>query len=98
YSDSGFLDFFGGFFALTVAPLDPFFWVFSLPLIAAVVGLIYQRRPGWMGSLGALICGLVGPFCLGSAYVLDNSKPFAYGYCAVEACFLMASLAYAVSL
>ena len=41
YSDSGFLTFFGGFFVLTVAPLDPFFWVFSLPLIAAVVGLIY---------------------------------------------------------
>jgi len=98
YSDSGFLAFFGGFFVLTVAPLDPFFWVFSLPLIAAVVGLIYQRRPGWMGSLGALICGLVGLFCLGSAYVLEPSKPFAYGYFAVEASFLIAAVASAVRL
>jgi hypothetical protein len=95
--DSGFSAFFIGFFVLTVAPLDPFFEAFSLPLIAAVVGLMYQRRPGWIGSLAPLICAVVGLTCLGSAYFWET-QPLAYGYFAAEACFLVAAVASAVRL
>jgi hypothetical protein len=91
--DSGFSAFFLGFFVLTVAPLDPFFEAFSLPLIAAFVGLMYQRRPGWVGSLAPLICAVVGLTCLGSAYFWEKQEALAYGYFAAEASFLIAAVA-----
>jgi hypothetical protein len=97
-TDTGFSAFFVGFIALTVAPLDPFFWAFSLPVIAAFVGLIYRRRPGWIGSLAPLICAVVGLTCLGSAYVWEKSEPLAYGYFAAETSFLVAAVASAVRL
>jgi NADH:ubiquinone oxidoreductase subunit 6 (subunit J) len=98
YSDSGFLAFFGGLAVLTEAPLDPFFWMFSLPLIAAVVGLIYQRRPGWIGALAPLICAVVGLAGLGSAYLWERWEPMSYGLFAAEVSFLIATVASAVRL
>jgi hypothetical protein len=96
--NTGFSAFFIGFVVLTKAPLNPFFEAFSLPLIAAFVGLIYQRRPGWSGSLAALICAVVGLTCLGSAYLWEKSEPLAYGYFVAEASFLIAAVASAVRL
>jgi hypothetical protein len=96
--NSGFSAFLIGLLVLTVAPLDPFFEAFSLPLIAAFVGLVYQRRPGWIGSLVPLICSVVGLTCLGSAYFWDKSESLAYGYFAAEASFLIAAVASAVRL
>lgn len=96
--ESGVSAFFIGFFVVTVAPLDPFFVAFSLPLIAALVGLIYQRRPGWIGSLAPLICALVGLSCLGSAYFWDKREHLAYGYYAAVASFVIAAVASAVRL
>jgi len=72
--------------------------VFSLPLIAAFVGLIYQRRPGWIGSLAPLVCSVAGLTCLGSAYFLERQEHLAYGYFAAEVCFLLAAVASAVRL
>jgi len=96
--NSGLSAFFIGFRVLTVAPLDPFFEAFSLPLIAAFVGLMYQRRPGWIGSLAPLVCSVVGLICLGSAYFWVKQEPLAYGYFAAEASFLVAAVASAVRL
>lgn len=96
--NTGFSAFFIGFLVLTVAPLDPFFEAFSLPLIAAFVGLMYQRRPGWIGSLAPLVCSVVGLTCLGSAYFWEKQEPLAYGYFAAEASFLLAAVASAVRL
>jgi hypothetical protein len=96
--DSGWSAFFIGFFVLTAAPLDPFFEAFSLPLIAAFVGLIYQRRRGWIGSAGPLVCSVVGLTLLGSAYFWDNQDRLAYGYFAAEASFLIAAVTSAVRL
>lgn len=96
--NSGFSAFFVGFLVLTAAPLDPFFAAFSLPLIAAFVGLVYQRRPGWIGSLAPLICSVVALTCLGSAYFWDRQDALAYGYFAAEAGFLVAAAASAVRL
>ena len=96
--NTGFSAFFIGFVVLTKAPLDPFFEAFSLPLIAAFVGLMYQRRPGWIGSLAPLVCSVVGLTCLGSAYLWEQSGALAYGYFAAEASFLLAAVASAVRL
>ena len=96
--DSGFSAFFIGFAVLTAAPFDPFFEVFSLPLIAAFVGLMYQRRRGWIGSLAPLVCSVVGLTLLGSAYFWDQQEQLAYGYFAAEASFLIAAVASAVRL
>jgi len=85
--NSGLSAFFIGLRVLTVAPLDPFFEAFSLPLIAAFVGLMYLRRPGWIGSLAPLVCSVVGLTCLGSAYFWEKQEPLAYGYYAAEASF-----------
>lgn len=96
--DSGLSAFLIGFVMLTNAPLDPFFETFSLPLIAAFVGLMYQRRPGWMGSLAPLVCSVVGLTCLGSAYFWVKQETLAYGYFVAEATFLLAAVASAVRL
>jgi hypothetical protein len=96
--NSGFSAFFIGFSVLTAAPSDPFFEAFSLPLIAAFVGLMYERRPGWMGALAPLVCSVVGLTCLGSAYFWENPEPLAYGYLVAEASFLLAAVASAVRL
>jgi hypothetical protein len=96
--DSGLSAFLIGFVVLTKAPLDPFFEAFSLPLIAAFVGLMYQRQPGWNGSLAPLVCSVVGLTCLGSAYFWEKQEPLAYGYFAAEASFLLAAVASAVRL
>jgi hypothetical protein len=96
--ESGFSAFFVGFFVLTMAPLDPFFEAFSLPLIAAFVGLLYQRRPGWIGSVAPLVCSVAGLTCLGSAYFWERQEHLAYGYFAAEACLLLAAVASAVRL
>src|SRR5713226_1481302 len=74
--NSGLSAFFIGLRVLTVAPLDPFFEAFSLPLIAAFVGLMYLRRPGWIGSLAPLVCSVVGLTCLGSAYFWKSRSPW----------------------
>ncbi len=79
--ESGFSSFFIGFFVLTVAPLDPFFEAFSLPLIAAFVGLIYQRRPGWIGSACLLGCG---PDLSGICVLWERPEHLAYGYFAAR--------------
>ena len=97
YSDSGIAAIYLSLAYLNVAVLNPFF-EFSLPLIAAFVGLMYQRRPGWIGSLAPLICAVVGLACLGSAYLLETSVPWAYGYFVAEASFLIAAVASAVRL
>ena len=86
-----------GLVALTVAPLDPFFWVFSLPVIAAFVGLIY-RRPGWVGSLVPIICALAGLAFLGYAFIWEPSVHYAYGLFAAEGSFAVATVASAVRL
>jgi peptidoglycan/LPS O-acetylase OafA/YrhL len=96
--DSGLSAFFIGFFVLTAAPLDPFFEMFSLPLIAAFVGLMHVRRRGWLGSLSPLVCSVVGLILLGSAYFWDQQDHLAYGYFAAEASFLIAAVASAVRL
>lgn len=95
---SGFSTFFIGFFVLTAAPLDPYFEAFSFPLIAAVVGLMLLRRRGRLGSVGPLVCALVGSVALGSAYLLDPQGHWAYGYFAAEGCFLVATATAAVRL
>ncbi len=87
-----------GFLVLTAAPLGLFFAAFSLPLMAAFVGLIYQRRPRWIGSLAPLICAAVGLTSLGSAYLWEKPGSLAYGYFVAEACFLIAVVASAVRL
>jgi hypothetical protein len=96
--NSGFSAFFIGFSVLTATPSDPFFEAFTLPLIAAFVGLMYQRRPGWLGSLAPLVGSVVGLTCLGSAYFWEKPEPLAYGYFAAEASFLLAAVASAVRL
>jgi hypothetical protein len=96
--DSGLSAFFIGFVVLTAAPLDPFFEAFSLPLIAAFVGLMYQWRRGWLGSLAPFVCSVVGLTLLGSAYFWDKQDQLAYGYFAAEASFLIAAVASAVRL
>lgn len=96
--DSGLSAFSIGFVVLTTAPLDPFFEAFSVPLIAAFVGLLYQRRRGWIGSLAPLVCSVVGLTLLGSAYFWDKQEHLAYGYFAAEASFLIAAVASAVRL
>jgi hypothetical protein len=96
--DSGLSAFAIGLVVLTTAPLDPFFEAFSLPLIAALVGLVYQRRRGWIGSLAPLVCSVVGLTLLGSAYFWDKQEHLAYGYFAAEASLLIAAVASAVRL
>jgi hypothetical protein len=96
--DSGLSAFAIGFVVLTTAPLDPFFVAFSVPLIAAFVGLLYQRRRGWIGSLAPLVCSVVGLTLLGSAYFWDKQEQLAYGYFAAEASLLIAAVASAVRL
>jgi hypothetical protein len=96
--ESGFSAFFVGFLVLTVAPLDPYFEAYSFPLIAAVVGLMFIRRRGRLGSAGPLVCALVGLTALGSAYVLDPQAPWAYGYFTAEGCFVIAAVAAAARL
>jgi hypothetical protein len=91
--DSGLSAFFIGFVVLTTAPLDPFFEAFSLPLIAAFVGLMYQRRRGWIGSLAPLVCSVVGLTLLGSAYFWDKQDHLAYGYFVAEASLLITAVA-----
>ena len=94
---TGFAAFSVGFVLLTWPTWDPFFEAFSLPLIAAFVGLVYQRRPGWMGALAPLVCSVVGLTSLGSAYFWDKQL-LAYGYFIAEAGFLLAAVASAVKL
>ena len=96
--NTGFSAFFIGFYVLTRAPLDPFFEAFSLPLIAAFVGLMYQRRPGWIGSLAPLVCSVVGLTCLGSVYFWEKQEPLAYGYFVAEASLILAAVASALRL
>jgi hypothetical protein len=96
--NSGFSAFAIGFFRLTAANVDPFFVTLSLPLIAAFVGLMYQRRPGWIGSLAPLVCSLVGLTCMGSAYFLAKQETLTYGYFVAEATFLLAAVASAIRL
>lgn len=96
--ESGFSAFFVSFYALTVAPLDPYVEAFSFPMIAAIVGLIFLRRRGRLGSIGPLVCALVGLTALGSAYFLDPQAPWAYGYYTAEGCFLIAAVAAAARL
>jgi hypothetical protein len=93
---TGFSTFFVGIFVLSVAPLDPHFEAFSLPLIAACVGLILLGRRGRLGSVGPLVSALVGSIALGSAYLLDPQAHWAYGYFVAEGCFLVATVAAAV--
>jgi hypothetical protein len=83
---------------LTVAPVNPFFVAFSLPLIAASAGLMFQRRPGWIGSLAPLVCSIVALTSLGSAYFWEKPEPLAYGYFAAAAGLLLAAVASAVRL
>jgi len=85
-----------GFVALALAPL--WFAAFSLPFIAAFAGLMYQRRPGWIGSAAPLVCALVSLTALGSAYFWDAQESWAYGYYAAEGSFLVAGIASAVRL
>jgi hypothetical protein len=87
-----------GLITLTSEPSVRFFLAFSLPLAAALIGLTYQRRPGWVGSLIPLICAIAGLTCLGSAYFWDKPEPLAYGYFVAEATFLLAAVASAVRL
>jgi hypothetical protein len=96
--EAGISAFFGGFFMLTVAPSDPYIEAFSLPLIAALVGLMFLRRRGRLGSVGPLVCAVVGSTALGSAYVIDPQAPWAYGYYTAEGCFLVATVAAGVRL
>jgi hypothetical protein len=96
--DTGLTAFHIGFIALTMAPLNPLFEQFSLPLIAAFVGLMYLRRPGWTGSVVPLACAVFGFAALGSAYVWPSELPFAYGYYLALGCFLTAAAAAAVRL
>jgi hypothetical protein len=96
--DTGFSAFFIGFAVLTTAPLDPFFEAFSLPLIAVFVGLVYQRRPGWIGSLVPLVCSVVALTCLGSAFFWEKQEPLTYGYFVAEASLLLAAVASAARL
>jgi hypothetical protein len=96
--NSGLSAFAIGFFRLTTANLDPFFVTLSLPLIAAFVGLMYQRRPGWIGSLAPLVCSVAGLTCLGSAYFMEKQETLAYGYFVAEASFLLAAVASAIRL
>jgi hypothetical protein len=96
--ESGFSAFFVSFYAFTVAPLDPYVEAFSLPLIAAFVGLMFLRRRGRLGSVGPLVCAFVGSTALGSAYFLDPQAPWAYGYFTAEGCFLVATVAAGVRL
>jgi len=95
---TGLTAFLVGFIALILAPLNPFFEQFSLPLIAAFVGLMYLRRPGWTGSVAPLACGVFGSAALGSAYFWAPGMPFAYGYFLAVGCFLIASVSAAVRL
>ena len=97
YSDSGIVAIYLSLAYLNVAVLNPFF-EFSLPFIAAFVGLVYQRRPGWIGSLAPLICAVVGLAGLGSAYLSETSAPWAYGYVAAVVSFLIAAMASATRL
>jgi len=97
YSDSGIVAIYLSLAYLNVAVLNPFF-EFSLPIIAAFVGLIYQRGRGWIGSLAPLVCAVVGLACLGSAYLVETSVPWAYGYVAAEVSFLIAAVASAIRL
>lgn len=90
--ESGFSAFFVSFFVLTVAPQDPYVEAFSLPLIAALVGLMFLRRRGRLGLVGPIVCALVGSTALGSAYFFDPQAPWAYGYYTAEGCFLVATV------
>jgi hypothetical protein len=96
--ESGFSAFFASFYALTVAPQDPLVEAFSLPLIAAFIGLMFLRRRGRLGSVGPLLCALVGSTALGSAYFFDPQAPWAYGYYTAEGCFVVATMAAGVRL
>ena len=95
---TGLTAFLVGFIGLALAPLNPFFEQFSLPLIAAFVGLMYLRRPGWTGSVVPLACAVFGSAALGSAYFWAPDMPFAYGYYLAVGCFLIAAAAAAVRL
>jgi hypothetical protein len=95
---TGFSTFFIGFFVLTVAPLNPYFEAFSFPLIAAFVGLMSLRGRRRLGSVGPLVCALIGSVALGSAYLLDPQGRWAYGYFTAEGCFLIATVAAATRL
>jgi hypothetical protein len=95
---AGLTGFHVAFTTLTLAPLNPFFEQFSLPLIAAFVGLMYLRRPGWIGSVAPLVCAVYGFVALGSAYFWPQDMPFAYGYYLAVGCFLIASASAAVRL
>jgi hypothetical protein len=85
-----------GFVVLPLAPL--WFAAFLLPFIAAFAGLMYQRRPGWIGAVAPLVCALVGFSALGSAYFGDPNESWAYGYYAAEGSLLVAVIASAVRL
>ena len=91
-AQTGFSTFFIGIFVLTVAPLDPYFEAFSFPLIAAFVGLMLLGRRGRLGSVGPLVCALIGSVALGTAYLLDPQGSWAFGYFTAEGCFLVATV------
>jgi hypothetical protein len=96
--ESGFSAYFASFYVLTVAPLDPYAEAFSLPLIAALVGLMLLRRRGRLGSVGPLVSAFVGSTALGSAYFFNPQAHWAYGYYTAEGCFLVATVAAGVRL
>lgn len=96
--DFGIVAFFAGLLVLKVAPSDPYVEAFMLPLIAALVGLFLLSERGWRGSLGPLVCALVGFTALGSGYFMAPHGGLAYGYFTAKGFFLLATVAAAARL
>jgi len=92
-----------GLIVLSKAPSPPlitYVAAFSLPLLAAFVGIANRRRAGWIGSAAPLVCSIAGLMTLGLDYVgwqpdssyFGRHDPWGFGFFAAGICFLIAAV------
>lgn len=103
HSVIGLFVFFTGFVALVTVPWPAgfvYFLVFSPPLVAAIIALVY-RRAGRKGITVRLSLAVAGFAAMSIAYLEPNSwggLPFGIGFYAADISFAVAALAAAVQL
>jgi hypothetical protein len=82
--------------ALVLVPrsdLLTYFVAFSIPGMAAILGLLLPRRLTWPASIARLTCALVCFASLGTFYFSSPRPYLLFGYYAAEAAFLVAAVA-----
>lgn len=87
------LFFFGFFFAFLVPTGILYLAAFSLPLIAAFFGLVYQIRDTYRASVVSTASAVLGFAGLVTGYIIDSADRLAFGYFAAAAALLVAMAA-----